>query len=148
MLTILITILLDMIIYVILVGFRKSGNTVSRVFIEILICGIVLGLFAPLSGFEYEELQKEIQVGSYIEQNIIFFKYMEKDNPVILPEEGEPEQYKEKIVFLSKLTIYMEEDCKEPVLKVYRKKLRKSVWTFALLPDLDEYEIHIPLKPD
>ena len=147
MLTIIIALLLDVVVFIILVIFRVGQNTINIVFKDILIGGIIIGLFAPISGFESEELKKEVQIGSYIEQNIIWFKYMEKTEPIILPESGETEEYKEKTVFLSKLTIYME-DCKKPILKVYKKRIKKSKWTFALLPCIEEYEIHIPLPPE
>lgn len=144
MLTIIIAFLVDIVVFVLLVRFRTGQNTISRVFKDILVTGIILGLFAPMSGFESKELKKEVQVGSYIEQNIIWFKYMEKAEPVILPEEGETNIFKEKKVFLTKLTIYME-DCEKPILKIYEKKIKKSKWTFAFLPSIEEYEIHIPL---
>ena len=59
-------------------------------------------------------------------------------------ENGELEKYYKVGDIVNNVRAIESKDCEKPVLKVYKTKAKKGIWTFALGSDKTEYVFYVP----
>lgn len=148
MLTILCGILLDVFLVIVLVNLGLKSKSIWPIIEMVLFISVVVALFAPIKGYENKELIKEFEIGPYVAQDIFSFTYIDVGYSVILTEDEElVKTYSKVTVPLARAKIFFEEEGNKPVLKTYKKHVIRNIWwTFALIDEVTEYEIYIPIN--
>lgn len=127
----------------------------KKVFYMLLRCiitiGLVIGIFAPLNGFEEPvSLVKEIRIMP-IDENTYFtklssnsFMYWVRESPMIKEEDGKEIQKLKKKVITGNISVIYDKNCQTPVLRVYEGKGKASEFSYAFLAKTNRYEFIIP----
>ena len=153
MLTILITL-------VVVVGVIRFAEDISELLLTvltiILVVGVFMGVFVPLQGYEEPVLVKEIKLVTLSNSTVpqggtkgIFYVSISADNVYSYRYEVD-DKYgisgkSYKVSTVSKNVIEVESaECEVPVLKVYNRKGKKGLFTFAVLTDETEYVFYVP----
>ena len=136
----------------------QDSNTLTWGVVMALIIGItaiLVGIFVPVQGYEESEFVKETQLVSLSNDTVsqgskgIFYVSISADNVYSYRYEVDDnyglsgKAY--KVGTVSKNVTEVESsECKVPVLKVYNKKGKKGLFTFAAFTDETEYVFYVP----
>ena len=126
------------------------------VFLLLVLGSFVLGIFAPIQGYKDEAIfEKEIELVSlnnttasegsgglfYVSvsgENVYSYRYEIVDKYGI-----SGKSY--KVGTVSKNVTEIEsKDCSKPVLRVYKRKPKRGIWTFAIGSTITEYVFYLP----
>lgn len=128
---------------------RKNVNKkiVQTIIKFIVVWGLFLGLFVPLSGYEDKKMIKEItpiqyENGKYFKTQNSKIYYQYQDIPKVA-RVGEETIIVEDTIKISSAKV-IKTDCQEGKIIVYSAKAKRTIWTFGLSYK-KEYVIYDPL---
>lgn len=154
MLTILTAIVLDVLLVIVLRKKSIEEDRIANIIQNIFILGLLLGILAPISGYEEPVFLNQIELELFDEQekaeNIflkkfgIIYTYQYKSPKVFILEDECNYEIKSKTIITTNAEVLEDSSCTTPVLQIYTKEAKKSIWTFALFGKYTEYVFYIP----
>lgn len=126
--------------------------------VAILLLSLALGILIPISGFNDEwELIEETELialsnAESFEEIRRVFVFISADNVYIYRHHinsnfgtETAKGYRTEILMNEEIEEVEDPNCETPVLRVYRKTTKRSIWTFALLGDeMTKYVFYVP----
>lgn len=156
MLTILTTIVLDIIVVIVLKKKGVEEDNVVDIAQSIFFIGLMLAIFAPLSGYEKPVYLNRIQLESFADDEKseeVFLKqwgtiymYNYKVPKAIITEDECEYETKRKIIISTDVMVLEDETCTIPMMEVYEKEAKKSKWTLAVFGKNKSYVFYVPRK--
>ena len=157
MLTIILGIVLAIVLtFVLSLLSDNIGCTTATGFFLVLLLGVIyMGVFSPISGYEEWELKQETELISLSNNvasggNGIVYVSLSADNVYtyryeINSEFGTETSREYRTVTLTGNGVEEIEDsnCEVPVIRVYRKEAKKTIWTFGLKSET-KYVFYVP----
>lgn len=155
MLTILTVTILDILMVIVLKKKSAEEDFIADVVQNVFLFGVILSIFVPISGYEEPVYYKQIELESFTEEKNpeeevflkqcgIIYTYKYKSPKIITLEDECDYEIKNKTIIGADVEILKDANCTTPVLQIYRKKAKKSIWTFALWAEKEEYVFYIP----
>lgn len=135
MATIILAIIIAIVTFITLTRNNANKELVRLTVKLIVVAGVVIGLFAPLSGYEGRITLEEIEPIQY--ENGKFFKtvsseiYYQYEYRPKVARAGFETMIVENTIRRSRAEVIKTDD-KEARIIVYREKARNSIWTFGL----------------
>ncbi|MBE5812825.1 MAG: hypothetical protein E7314_04140 [Clostridiales bacterium] len=154
---ILLGIALAVISFVVGVICNWSETLISTVGAGLIVIGITVGVFVPVSGYEEKVSVEEIELVNLsdrtvstgggviyisVEANNSYSYYVEVESEFA---EGDSKSYKNYVISGENVTIIEDDSYTTPKLVKYEGKAKRSFWTFAAFckPDV-EYVFYVP----
>lgn len=133
-----------------------SPTIVASLGTSTIIAGILVGLFIPVSGYTEWKLENEIELISLSNTTAfggegLIYVSLSADNSYTYRYEIESEfgtetskEYTTNTLVKKSIEEIEDSECETPMLKVYSRKGKKSIWTFALFSKEEHYVFYVP----
>lgn len=158
MLIIVLSILLGFLLFGLatIIGSKLTALAISGFITIILFAGVIVGLFAPVSGFTEWKLLEETELISLSNSTVggssgVVYVSLTAGNAYTYRHEINSKFGTDSSVEYTTVTLVNKDveeiedvNCQKPVIRIYTCQGKKSIWTFALGSKQTKYVFYVP----